>query len=60
MVKTVVVGVVAIIVIIGFMCLAVFCALAINRPRTKDEEALRFRQDCEEFDKYMEDKRKEE
>lgn len=52
------IGIVALVIIGAFLLLAIFSAIAINRPRTKEEEAIRFRQDCEEFDKYMESKRK--
>lgn len=51
-------GIFALVVIAGFLALAVFSAIAINRPRTKGEEAIRFKQDCEEFDKYMASKKK--
>ena len=52
------IGVVVLIIILGFLGVVAWCSLAINRPRTKGEEALRFKRDCEDFDKYMEEKRK--
>ena len=52
------VGVFALIIIAAFLILVLYCAIAVNHPQTKDEDALRFKQDCEEFDKYIEEKRK--
>ena len=51
-------GLIALVIIFGFLILFAFSLVAINRPQTKEEDALRFKQDCESFDKYMEDKRK--
>lgn len=52
-----VVGIIVIIIIAELLFLTVFSLIAINYPRTKEEEDLRFKQDCEEFDKYIADKR---
>lgn len=52
------VGTIVLIIVAVLLVLILYCAIAVNRPRTKEEEALRFRQDCEEFDKYMAGKRK--
>ena len=52
------VGVFALIIIAAFLILVLYCAIAVNHPRTKDEDALRFKQDCEEFDKYVAGKHK--
>lgn len=41
-----------------FSCFVLYCAVAINVPRTKEESDFRFKQDCKEFDKYMEQRRK--
>ena len=54
-----VVGVIALVIIAAFLILAVYCMVAINRPMTKEEEAAKFKQDCEDFDKYVGNKRKE-
>lgn len=51
-------GVIALIIIAAFLVLSFYCMVAINRPRTKEEEALRFKQDCEKFDEYMASKNK--
>ena len=51
------VGVFALIIIAAFLLLAAYCMVAINRPMTKEEEAAKFKQDCEDFDKYMGNKR---
>lgn len=52
------VGTIALIIVAVLLALILYCAIAVNRPRTKEEEALRFKQDCEEFDKYIAEKNK--
>lgn len=52
------VGTIALIIVAVLLLLAAYCMVAINRPMTKEEEAAKFKQDCEEFDKYIEEKRK--
>ena len=52
------VGIIALIIVAVLLAFILYCAIAVNHPRTKDEEALRFKQDCEAFDKYMEEKHK--
>lgn len=51
-------GAIALIIVVVLLAFILYCAIAVNHPRTKDEEALRFKRDCEDFDKYMEEKRK--
>lgn len=41
-----------------FSSFVFYCAIAINAPRTKAEFDYRLKQDCAEFDKYIEEKRK--
>ena len=41
-----------------FSCFVLYCAVVINAPRTKEEFGYRLKQDCAEFDKYIEEKRK--
>lgn len=41
-----------------FITFILYCSVAINAPRTKAEFDYRFKQDCAEFDKYVEEKRK--
>lgn len=52
------VGTIALIIVAVLLTLILYCAIAVNHPRTKKEEELRFKQDCEEFDKYVAGKRK--
>ena len=51
------VGTIALIIVAVLLLLAAYCMVAINRPMTKEEEAAKFKQDCEDFDKYMGNKR---
>ena len=53
-----VVGVIALVIIFALLVLTLYCVVAINRPTTKKEVMARFKQDCEDFDEYMEEKHK--
>lgn len=46
--------IILIILIAVFSSFVFYCAIAINAPRTKAEFDYRFKQDCAEFDKYVE------
>lgn len=50
--------IILIILIAVFSSFVLYCAIAINAPRTKAEFDYRLKQDCAEFDKYVEEKRK--
>ena len=52
------VGIITLIIIAAFLALAIYCMVAINHPITKKEDMAKFKQDCEDFDKYMEEKHK--
>ena len=45
-------------VAVWFIFLSAFFMIKARNPWTKEEEVLKFQQDCEDFDKYMSDKNK--